>query len=433
MMISNSRLRKNENGAVAIYTALVLTVLVMFAAFGVDVNYLYGVRNELQNAADAGALAGASVLFNSNGSLNRDAALIEGDRVAVANKTGDQAVVVEIIETGHWSFADKEFTENSNTEQTDWKDKSFDDLDSDGDFINAVRVSTKRDDTPSFFAKIFFIDNFFISAEAVAYVVPPEPLYFDLPIAICEEPILLDPSPPKTYDCNMGRMLNSGGDPSTEMTAMWTDFSQDNPRDEDQNSCDTANSATMKNITEGCNTNIKNVVLGLGVGTVNGVQDVVLGNVYDCWLNRAADTDEDTIPDQFWSVTLPVIECGVDNTCSPLVGAVEVNIIWIQYKNDSWTQMKEVPTYYNEDYHDDNGVLQDAPWECSESDTLEERQQCWMDFVDAFRLGNVNGTPQSTAEYEEMYQKKNIFFLPQCEELDGLSVAGETEIPKLVQ
>ena len=426
MMISNSRVLKNKNGAVAIYTAIVLAVLMGFAAFGVDVNYLYGVRNELQNAADAGALAGASVLFNSDGSLNPGAALTEGTRVANANKTGKQDVVVEIIETGHWSFADKEFTENSNTEQTDLEGRSFNDLDSDPNFINAVRVSTKRDDTPSFFAKILGVDDFFVRADAVAYIGFAGTLYateLDLPIAICEDSIL-DPDT-NSYDCNMGRMLNSGGNPSTAMTAMWTDFSQDNPNDPDQNSCNTANAAEMKSITKGCSPNMKTVAYGLGIGTVNGVQDVVLSYVVDCWMANA-DSDGDGVPDQLWSVMLPVIDCDVDNTCSPLVGAVEVNIVWIHYKNDPWTQMKEVPT-----------VMDD--WDCLTTETLADRQDCWKDFVDHFQLENVNGDPLTDAEYEEMYQKKNIFFLPSCE---GQPPAGGTEgpnfgvlakIPKLVE
>ena len=52
----------NHRGATAVIVAICLTMLVGFAALAVDVGYLYATRNELQNTADAGALAGAGFL-----------------------------------------------------------------------------------------------------------------------------------------------------------------------------------------------------------------------------------------------------------------------------------------------------------------------------------------------------------------------------------
>lgn len=59
----NLRHRKNERGSVLVYT--VLSVLFLFLAVGLstDLSHLYLVRTELQNAADAAALAGASALL----------------------------------------------------------------------------------------------------------------------------------------------------------------------------------------------------------------------------------------------------------------------------------------------------------------------------------------------------------------------------------
>jgi hypothetical protein len=48
-----------NRGQVIVLFAVILLVLMGFAAFGVDVGYLYSVRNDLQRSADAGALAGA--------------------------------------------------------------------------------------------------------------------------------------------------------------------------------------------------------------------------------------------------------------------------------------------------------------------------------------------------------------------------------------
>ena len=55
--------RRGERGSVLAYT--VLSVLFLFLAVGlsVDLGHLYSVKNEIQNAADAAALAGASALL----------------------------------------------------------------------------------------------------------------------------------------------------------------------------------------------------------------------------------------------------------------------------------------------------------------------------------------------------------------------------------
>ncbi len=70
------QLINEQRGAVAIIVAFLMFVLLGFAAFAVDFGYLYGVKNELQNAADAAALAGASVLFSDNQIASRQVALL---------------------------------------------------------------------------------------------------------------------------------------------------------------------------------------------------------------------------------------------------------------------------------------------------------------------------------------------------------------------
>lgn len=414
----------NEKGATAIYVAIVMFVLLMFTALAIDVNHLYGVRNELQNAADAGALAGAGRLFNSAGQLDVPAAIAEGGRITSVNRTGNKAVEEYTVQTGHWSFTNREFTPNDNTTQATWHERPFSELDLDTNFINAVRVLARRSDTPSFFARIFGKDQFLVSNDAVAYIGFAGTLYpeeIDRPIAICKDAIMKD----GRYSCNMGRMLNSGGNVDTAMTAMWTNYSQD--------PCATANNSDMKAITDDCSAgNPVSLAFGEGIGSQNGVQDNILGNITDCW-EAATDTDGDGIPDTYWPLLLPVIECGVDNTCSPLVGAVLVNVVWIQYKNDPITQMDDIPTTMEHPDPDKGN------WSCPSTETLEERFGCWKDFVDHFELQNVSGPPVTDEDYQEMYQQKNIFFLPACtvHEPAGLS-GGENfgilaKIPRLVE
>ncbi|MBC7234988.1 MAG: pilus assembly protein [Chloroflexi bacterium] len=54
--------RSKQRGSVLVQTALMMTVLLAFVALAVDLGQVYAVRRRLQNAADAGALAGARAL-----------------------------------------------------------------------------------------------------------------------------------------------------------------------------------------------------------------------------------------------------------------------------------------------------------------------------------------------------------------------------------
>src|SRR5690242_14292190 len=50
---------RHEQGAVAVMVAIMLPVLIGFAAMSIDIGQALVARNELQDVADAGALAGA--------------------------------------------------------------------------------------------------------------------------------------------------------------------------------------------------------------------------------------------------------------------------------------------------------------------------------------------------------------------------------------
>ena len=57
---------KQTEGATAIVIALSLTALIGVASLAIDMGQLYAVRNELQNVADAAALAGAGQLYRKD-------------------------------------------------------------------------------------------------------------------------------------------------------------------------------------------------------------------------------------------------------------------------------------------------------------------------------------------------------------------------------
>ena len=64
---SPRRTLRDEHGLVAVITALSMVVLLMVAAFVVDLGLARDTRRQSQNAADASALAGANVLYPASG------------------------------------------------------------------------------------------------------------------------------------------------------------------------------------------------------------------------------------------------------------------------------------------------------------------------------------------------------------------------------
>lgn len=64
--LANSSHRKGERGSVLAYTVLSVLFLFFAVGLGVDLSHLYLVKAELQNTADAAALAGASALTLPN-------------------------------------------------------------------------------------------------------------------------------------------------------------------------------------------------------------------------------------------------------------------------------------------------------------------------------------------------------------------------------
>jgi Flp pilus assembly protein TadG len=118
--------RKTE-GTVAILVAFALVVLVAFSALVIDVGNIYRVRNELQNAADAAALAGARFLNGTSAGIT--AAEAEVIRIGQLNRANGTAVNIPSanIHFGHWDFSALTFTENTNPPQ-----------------VNAIRIETLR-------------------------------------------------------------------------------------------------------------------------------------------------------------------------------------------------------------------------------------------------------------------------------------------------
>lgn len=72
---------RNEEGQVVVLVAISMVVLVLMAGIGIDVGYLHYKKQQMQKAADAGALAAATVLLNY-GNCNNCTAVATDDVVA---------------------------------------------------------------------------------------------------------------------------------------------------------------------------------------------------------------------------------------------------------------------------------------------------------------------------------------------------------------
>jgi hypothetical protein len=440
---------KGQRGAVIILVAVLMIVFIGFAALAIDVSHLFVVRNELQNAADAGALAGARILYNDDGTVNAGANQAAFD-TATANKalTATGALPVDVhwtsgqntgagidVQRGHWSFGmvegglAKGFYPEDSLAATNLWEKSTEELDQDPHFVNAVRVKARREDTKaaSFFARIFGYDDFVRSAEAVAFIgfaANLNPGEADQPIAVCKQSIIDDEG---NYTCATGRMINSGGG-TTNNTAAWSNFSQP---------CETANPPSVTPLV--CQSgNLETIQYGTGMGTVNGMQTSVYNSLRECWLNNT-DLAKDVrgMPKEGWSVTLPVIDCPSNaiSNCSDIIGAVDLDILWI---NESGTDSQWL-----------NVPIQMETWECpawvaagrpADIETgldSTQRQQCWQEFADAFNLKTADNSSVGGLTPSDL--QKTMFFRPSCEAHEPSGTTGGenfgilAKIPVLVQ
>jgi len=176
--IHKSFLREDQ-GAVAIITAVVLTfVLLGIAALAIDIGRQASAKNELQNAVDAAALAGAKELALNGHDLSKiiDAA----QNVAAENKVDNSFVILDLsdIETGYLSQLSNPLPQLISPPPT-------------GENYNAVRVTVDNHGVSSFFGQILGI-NQSVSVTAKSVVGPAKKMGGDdarklVPIGVKEE------------------------------------------------------------------------------------------------------------------------------------------------------------------------------------------------------------------------------------------------------
>jgi Flp pilus assembly protein TadG len=169
--------KQQRRGAVVPLTALLLIVIMAFLAFAIDLGYALIVRAQLQNAADAAALAGASQMLDSTilqgtpwwpdgtySAVNNANAQAQG--FALKNYGGGVALVVP-GNTGNTSSGDivcgNLSDPSNNAEQMSFSNHPY----------NSVQVRVRRDSTSNgplslFFARALGFNNLSLEAQATA-------------------------------------------------------------------------------------------------------------------------------------------------------------------------------------------------------------------------------------------------------------------------
>lgn len=132
-----------RKGTVLVFTAVMMTVLIGFASLAIDVGHMYALKARRQNAADAGALAGAAVMFDEFG-LNKSLAVHTVKEYVRKNDFDDVEIDIRI-----GKFINGQLIETHNVPD-----------------VNAIQVTVKRNEI-LFFAGIFGITDVDIGAVAV--------------------------------------------------------------------------------------------------------------------------------------------------------------------------------------------------------------------------------------------------------------------------
>ena len=144
-----------RRGAVLVMVALLLTVLLGFGAFAIDLSRVMAHRSELQRSADAAALAGALQLVTVSPQFADDVAVSYSSLNPVMGKPPDSITV----EYGRWigTFLTGDCNPNCGQNSASLSD--------------AIRVQLSSS-TPSIFAQVLGVDSSVVRAEAIAWASP---------------------------------------------------------------------------------------------------------------------------------------------------------------------------------------------------------------------------------------------------------------------
>ena len=142
--------QRSRKGIIIVYAAFLMVVVFGFAAFAIDIGYVALTVDQLQNAADAAALAGAMRMKDGPATV-RSAAI----DIASRNYLGKSTVTISNsdVELGMYDMTTRAFTVNETA-------------------ANSVRVTTRATDKSLFFAPVIGHKKFSKAKQAIAIINP---------------------------------------------------------------------------------------------------------------------------------------------------------------------------------------------------------------------------------------------------------------------
>ncbi len=324
---------RDERGVSMVVVAVALTALLGASALAIDVGAVWVARTQLQNGADAAALAAAANLIDVTGP---SVTLGEAETMAldVGSSNGAISALSLDVLTSDVAFGDWDLDTSTFDTGVDLTDPEQ---------VTAVQVTTRLDDNangplPAFMSKILGRQDFDVVADATAYLgwaggVPEDTLVFPIAIDCCklagsdckQDYCATVATPPNA--CSLS--LSPGGQQdhdvpngvsclefasTTEQNACWTQFSH-HP---------SLNTNDMTQIIEdGVEFKVKAgeeyfVDNGTKTPIIDDINDRFLGEGY--WSGGRGDGVDryapfDGVADS-WVVTLPVIECQTGIHCA---------------------------------------------------------------------------------------------------------------------
>ena len=135
-----ARKSQPRRGTILVLSAMLMVVLLLMVACAIDLGYVVVVRTELQAAADAGSLAGCSVLKDGPAAAKAEAKKFADLNLAKSN-TGVTVIVADDVQLGYWDPAARTFQVLTGVNE---------------DQANAVRVTCRMTDDRGTAANLFF-------------------------------------------------------------------------------------------------------------------------------------------------------------------------------------------------------------------------------------------------------------------------------------
>ena len=176
-------LLRSQKGMALVYIALLMVAICAFIGLAVDIGYMYVAKGQLQNAADSGALAGASGLPNQDDAIAKAETFAEINSVVPGPDT-KVALSSSDITLGNWNRGNNPSFNASGTP------------------INAVKVQARRTaGSPGgpvdlFFSTVIGWSQMSVLAEAIAARTPRAGFYFMIGSNVCNStvfPVALSP------------------------------------------------------------------------------------------------------------------------------------------------------------------------------------------------------------------------------------------------